>query len=423
MEGDALSSPGGSKRRRPSVALQVRSLTASRTAGRIVTLRDVLRPTTLSLLVASACCAFAAPRQQRTASESGQFVGSVGCKSSSCHGGAGPKRSQFITWTQQDFHARAYAVLVSARSARMAETLKLSSATTDARCTVCHSPFASVNQARLLPTAHPDEGVSCENCHGAASAWLRAHTRPDWTYATRVGAGMHDLRSLYVRANACVACHQNLDPDLLRAGHPELRFELDSQSEAEPRHWRDTDPWIGPHSWLTGQAVALREISAALRQRPAGENEKARWSALVWLLAKFVGVETGAANRTAPAFAANTSDYAEMERTADEFARAAPQWRFSEALCLQLLRAFAATDAEFVAKAEMPVALLARRAERLVPAIERLAAGAQANGARFSIDAELETMREDIRPLDAFDAQRFSAHLQALSQALAQRTR
>lgn len=376
----------------------------------------------LLLLLGSASCTLAAPRQQRILS-SGSFVGSVGCKSSSCHGGAGPKRSQYITWAQQDFHSRAYAVLVNARSARMAETLHLASATADARCTVCHSPFASVTPARLLPSAHLDEGVSCENCHGAASGWLRAHTRTDWTYATRVGAGMHDLRNLYVRANACVACHQNVEPDLLAAGHPELRFELDSQSEAEPRHWRDDDPWIGPHSWLTGQAVALREVSWALTQRPNDQNEKARWSALTWLLAKVVGVETGTANRNAPVFAANTTDYAEMERTADEFARAAPQWPFSETICLQMLRAFAATDAEFTVKANMPVALLARRAERLVLAMERLTAAVRSHGAVINIDAELKALAEDVRPLDRFDAQRFVSHLQALSGAVAQRTR
>ncbi|MFL6537679.1 MAG: multiheme c-type cytochrome [Chthoniobacterales bacterium] len=377
----------------------------------------------LSFLIATAACALAAPRQQRIVNDNGRFVGAVGCKSSSCHGGAGPKRSQYITWTQQDFHSRAYAVLVSSRSARMAETLHAASATTDARCTVCHSAFASVDPARVLPSAHPDEGISCENCHGAASGWVRSHTRSDWNYATRVGAGMHDLRNLYVRANACVACHQNVEPDLLKAGHPELRFELDSQSESEPKHWRDDDPWIGPHSWLTGQAVALREISWALTQRPTDEDEKARWSALTWLLAKTVGVETGAANRSAPVFAANTSDYVEMQRTADEFARAAPQWPFDESMCVQMLRSFAATDAEFTTKANMPVALLARRGERLVLGIERLAAALQAKGRALNLDTELKSLRDDVRPLDQFDGGRFASHLQALSQALAQRTR
>ena len=117
----------------------------------------------------------------------------------------------------------------------------MSAATTNARCTVCHSPFHAVPQAQRLATADPTESVSCESCHGAAGGWLRRHTRPDWTYATRVGAGMRDLKSFYVRANTCVTCHQNLDSDIVAAGHPELLFELDGQSAAQPKHWRDAE--------------------------------------------------------------------------------------------------------------------------------------------------------------------------------------
>src|SRR6185503_16716196 len=93
--------------------------------------------------------------------------------------------------------------------------------------------------ARLTATADQREGVSCESCHGAAEPWLRGHTRPDWTYATRVGAGMRDLKRFYVRANTCVACHQNVDGDIAAAGHPELFFELNTQSTNEPKHWHD----------------------------------------------------------------------------------------------------------------------------------------------------------------------------------------
>ena len=82
----------------------------------------------------------------------GQFVGVAGCKSSSCHGGAGEKRNQYLTWSQKDFHARAYAILTNARSARMAETLGLPAAQESSRCTVCHSPF----QSRRTCTARAD---------------------------------------------------------------------------------------------------------------------------------------------------------------------------------------------------------------------------------------------------------------------------
>ncbi|HZE13672.1 MAG TPA: hypothetical protein VE086_07940, partial [Chthoniobacterales bacterium] len=73
----------------------------------------------------------------------GTFVGSLGCKSSSCHGGAGPKRSQYLTWSQKDFHTKAFAVLLNSRSERIAESLGIAAAPSSARCTVCHSPLQS----------------------------------------------------------------------------------------------------------------------------------------------------------------------------------------------------------------------------------------------------------------------------------------
>src|SRR5206468_12575496 len=159
------------------------------------------------------------------------------------------------------FHTRGFAILTNARSQRMAEAIGVGSAETSSRCTSCHSPLQAIAPARLTSGVDPHEGVSCENCHGAEETWLRGHTRKDWRYATRIGAGMRDLRSFYVRANTCVACHQNLESDILKAGHPELTFELDGQSVAEPKHWRDDDPSTGLRAWIVGQAVALRDMS------------------------------------------------------------------------------------------------------------------------------------------------------------------
>jgi len=227
-----------------------------------------------------------------------------------------------------------------------------------------------------------------------------------------------------VRANTCVACHQNLDPDVRAAGHPELRFELDSQSVAEPKHWRDEDVWTGPRSWLTGQAVALREMSWALTQRTADDRDRAQWNALAWIVAKAVGVETGTAKTTAPVFAPSPSDFAEMQRTADELARQAPSWPLDDGLILRLLRELAATDAEFAVRPETPVPLLAHRAERLVLGLNRLAAAVEANGGtKLNVDNELRTLSEDARHVEQFDPAQFASHLQTLSLALAQGTR
>lgn len=359
------------------------------------------------------------PRQIRESS--GTFVGALGCKSSSCHGGAGPKRSQYITWSRQDFHTKAYAVLLNARSARIAEGLGIPTAQSNTRCTVCHSPLQSVAPSRLTQTAHLDEGVSCETCHGAAGGWLRGHTRTDWTYNTRVAAGMRDLRNLYVRANACVACHQNLAPELLRAGHPDLFFELDGQSVAEPKHWRDEESWSGLRQWLTGQAVALREMSWALANDPQNDAlSVARWNGLAWLCATATAAGNLPSPVSQPASNPGGSDFTRMQSESDALARRASDSNWSEGSARAMLAALAAVDAEFVEKGTANN-LLAQRAKRLVLALDRLVNALNQNrGERLKIDPEIDQLFQDVRTLDPFDASAFAGHLKTFRTALEQ---
>ena len=342
--------------------------------------------------------------------DGGQFIGAIGCRSSSCHGGAGPKRDQYITWSRQDFHAKALAILTSARSARIAETLGGGDAQANKRCTVCHSPFQTVAPAQLASTAHPDEGVSCETCHNAAGSWLRGHTRPDWTYATRVTAGMRDLRSLYVRANTCVACHQNIGNELLKAGHPTMVFELDSQSADEPRHWRDDDPWIGARAWLTGQAVALREAAWRSRTDPDPAPDMQETSlALAWLLAKVTAADPTLPKISEP----NSSDLEPLQKQADDLARNAARWSPNTDSIMSMLRALAASDSEF-GKITASKQALFYRARRLVLALDRLkVAGYQNNAAPLKIDNDLKLLRDDVGGFDSFDSASFAGHLRA----------
>lgn len=342
------------------------------------------------------------------------FVGSLGCKSSSCHGGAGPKRSQYITWSREDFHVKAYAVLINSRSSRIAETLGLAQAQASARCTGCHSPFQSVAPSRLAPTARPDEGVSCENCHGAAGPWLRGHTRTDWHYSTRISAGMRDLRNLYVRANSCVACHQNVDVDILNAGHPALTFELDSQMENEPKHWRDEGQWFGPRAWLTGQAVALREMSWQLAREPQPDEELiGRWNGVAWLLEK-----TTTAESTLPQIAgANTRDFATMQSQAEMLARSAANFGWNSVSIRNVLNTLSSAGPEFSDETVGKIGL-ASRARRLVLALDRLTMALNQAGPGVKTEPEMKLLFEDIHSAASFEPLRFASHLQSLHLAL-----
>lgn len=285
------------------------------------------------------------------------FLGQQSCSTSGCHGGA--KRNESITWAKKDLHSRAYATLTTARSARIAETLHIGDATTAGRCTVCHAP---------MPAPYRAEGVSCESCHGGGEPWLRPHTRSDYTHAERVAAGMRELKPLPARANACVACHQNVDADILAAGHPELIFELDGQSVAMPKHWREAVGVTGAQAWRAGQEAALREIAWQLSRQPT-EKLAAQREALAWLL---------------------------------------NQCR-ADAEPATWVAALAGSSAAF-GDAAVPRAVQARRAERLVLALDRLAP-----------DAELGELFKLAQSLPDFDPVLFAAALRKFADSRRQK--
>ncbi len=243
----------------------------------------------------------------------------------------------------------------------------------------------------------------------------RPHKGQDWTHADRVAAGMRDLNDLYGRANACVACHQNLDPALVKTGHhPALIFELDGQTQDEPRHWKDASADIGAQAWFVGQAVALREVSWSLLNGKAdAERTTPAWQGLAWLLSRSgldFSVEPVDAAAPSPAALASSVEAADLLAK-----RAAQSWQpqFAGAA----LRRLAATQNDFLAAGPTPLEK-ACRAERLVLALDRLLACMPAAqrpaGASASLDRlfRLAQSQPDFAPAEfAGELGRFDAAL------------
>ena len=232
----------------------------------------------------------------------------------------------------------------------------------------------------------------------------------------RVSAGMHDLRSLYVRATACVACHQNVDTDLLKAGHPPLVFELDSQTVNQPPHWREDHPWHGMRAWLVGQAVALRETAwrAQTDPNPAADSQETA-TAVAWLLQKVTLTEPLLPQIVEPP----TSDLQPLQKQADALARQAATWNPDIDSAMAMLRALAETDSDFAAPKERSMQQLYYRARRLVLALDRVSRGLNANrSVPLQIEPELNSLREDVRSYGVLDLTRFAADLRALRKKL-----
>jgi Zn-finger protein len=333
------------------------------------------------------------------------FLGSQGCSSSSCHGGAGEKSNQYTVWSSRDFHhERPFATLTTARSSRIADVLKIGDPTQSARCTVCHAPLQTVPPERLGKEVKITEGVSCENCHGPAENWIRSHTRKDYTHADRVAAGMRDLKNLYVRANTCVACHQNIDEDIRAAGHPELIFELDGQCATMPRHWREATNWFGAQTWLVGQAVAFREMTwqlATEKQTPSDLTN--RWAGLLWVLQWGETTE-----RDLLGFAAE--NFKQVQGLQDQIARQTAATVWDQSITRSALRKLASTSEAFTDKS-VSNAIQARRAERLVLALDRLVAGLNELSSNSEVNRTLNHLFADSQSLPDFDPNRFAKDL------------
>lgn len=202
---------------------------------------------------------------------SGQpYVGAGGCASSNCHGATTAlpldqsriPGNEYATWAVADRHALAQKKLLEPRGKRMAEILHIADATRDRRCAVCHvagSPERSLS-----------DGVACEACHGSAVKWLGPHTQAH-SHAESVRLGMNDTKDLVIRAKTCLGCHlgrgeQVVDHEMIAAGHPDLAFELDTFTFAQPAHHREPRPADRARAWAVGQSTALAEGMRLLAQ-------------------------------------------------------------------------------------------------------------------------------------------------------------
>jgi len=221
-----------------------------------------------------------------------EYIGAGSCSASSCHGSVRPRnetriqQNEHTIWVQ-DRHRRAFEVLSNPVSVRMGkilgrDVLKADSPSTSPRCLACHG--LPPDQKRRT-TFDMNDGVSCELCHGPASNWLGPHTASTADrakdHARNVQLGLVDTRDLVKRTQQCLTCHlgsskpyQNVDHELIAAGHPDLVFELDSFSAVMPRHWKepyDSDPWRGARTWSTGAATQLGAQMGRIAGRAKGE--------------------------------------------------------------------------------------------------------------------------------------------------------
>lgn len=154
--------------------------------------------TIIALTVLVSSCAFG---QDKAANK---YVGVKTC--SMCH--KANTGNQFGIW-QKTKHAEAFTVLQSpaADSVAKAKGLKTSAATTP-ECLGCHTITADASL--LDKTFDPKDGVQCEACHGAGSAYKTMTIMKD--KAKSIAAGMTEYKDQAAIEAKCKTCHNEKSP-------------------------------------------------------------------------------------------------------------------------------------------------------------------------------------------------------------------
>ena len=222
-------------------------------------------------LLSAACAAIIVTGPAIAATEN-KHLGVASCASSNCHGSARPNtgtsilQNEYFTWQRKDRHARAFETLRNEKSLRIAAKLGMANAAAAPECLSCHAD--AVPAAQRAKGHQLSDGVGCEVCHGGAERWLAPHTAGYKSDADRRNAGLVPLWEAPVRARVCLSCHQGdaqrpMHHRLMGAGHPPLRFELDTYMSVMPPHHTIDADYVqrkgvqdGARNWLSGQAAA-----------------------------------------------------------------------------------------------------------------------------------------------------------------------
>ncbi|HTU59780.1 MAG TPA: multiheme c-type cytochrome, partial [Polyangiales bacterium] len=162
------------------------------TASVVIAADAALKPGTLPPAAMKLLLPYEAPNKH---------LGVATCSSSVCHGSVKSKSSsydvqlnEYVTWSHDDSHAKAYSVLKSERSRVIAAKLGLPNAYDAKICLDCHAD--NVAAAARGKEFNITDGIGCEACHGGAEKWIESHTMKTTSYEDNLKNGMYPTATL-----------------------------------------------------------------------------------------------------------------------------------------------------------------------------------------------------------------------------------
>lgn len=225
------------------------------------------------------------------ASTEAMHLGVASCANSVCHGRAAAVeqgnvlQNEYRTWAKYDNHSRAYAILKNTDSKRIADNMGIQDASKAAECLACHADTtpASLQGEKF----HISDGIGCEVCHGGAENWIDSHYGANTSSAAdnalarhqaNLKNGLAPTEDPAFAAKLCQSCHlgnanQLANHEMMAAGHPRLRFELDTWLALMPPHHSDDADYhhrgkssLATTRWLEGRMQAAQDSLTVLEK-------------------------------------------------------------------------------------------------------------------------------------------------------------
>ena len=160
---------------------------------------------TLSILLLVALIVFLVIPGASEEKASNKYIGVKAC--SMCHK-ADAKGNQFGVW-QKSKHAEAFKTLNSEKSAAIAKEKGLKKPASESpECLDCHTGKVDIKMADK--SFDPKDGVQCEACHGAGSAYKSMAVMKD--KAKAVTAGLIEYKDEAAIEKYCKTCHNEKSP-------------------------------------------------------------------------------------------------------------------------------------------------------------------------------------------------------------------
>jgi hypothetical protein len=136
-----------------------------------------------------------------------KYVGTKMC--APCHRSE-KQGKQFDIWKNSD-HAKAYQTLTTAKANEIAKAKGIAKPAAEAtECLQCHVVGYGDDAKMTEKSFDFKEGVQCETCHGAGSAYKNLTVMKD--HGKSVAAGMRDFKDEKTIEAFCRTCHNEKSP-------------------------------------------------------------------------------------------------------------------------------------------------------------------------------------------------------------------